>query len=103
MFLTLLTVVLNTETIAGPLAPGDTSMYVFTATADMSADGVYDVDLSVTVANDSDPSNNNYSTSGENKYTPGAPSATGDTICRWRYSYTLWECQLTDRLLGMMR
>ena len=70
-----------TETIAGPLAPGDTSMYVFTATADMSADGVYDVDLSVTVANDSDPSNNNYATSGENKYTPGAPSATGDTIC----------------------
>ena len=29
-------------------------MYVFTATADMSADGVYDVALNVTVANDSD-------------------------------------------------
>ena len=70
-----------TETIAGPLAPGDTSMYVFSATADMSADGVYNVDLSVTIANDSDPSNNNYSTSGENKYTPGAPSTMGDTIC----------------------
>ena len=29
----------NVETIAGPLAPGDTAMYVFTATADMSTDG----------------------------------------------------------------
>ena len=42
----------TTETIAGPLAPGDTAMYVFTATADMSADGVYDVALNVNVAND---------------------------------------------------
>ena len=47
----------------------------------MSADGVYDVALNVTVANDSDTSNNNYSTQGENKYTPGAPTASGDTIC----------------------
>ena len=71
----------NVETIAGPLAPGDTAMYVFTATADMSADGVYDVALNVTVANDSDTSNDNYSTQGENKYTPGAPTASGDTVC----------------------
>ena len=71
----------NVETIAGPLAPGDTAMYVFTATADMSTDGVYDVALNVTVANDSDTSNNNYSTQGENKYTPGAPTASGDTVC----------------------
>jgi galactitol-specific phosphotransferase system IIB component len=56
-------------------------MYVFTATADMSADGVYDVALNVTLANDSDTSNNNYSTQGENKYTPGAPTASGDTVC----------------------
>ena len=60
-------------------------MYVFTATADMSADGTYDVALNVNVANDGDSTNNNYSVMGENKYTPGAPSATGDTICRWRY------------------
>ena len=71
----------NVETIAGPLAPGDTAMYVFTATADMSADGVYDVALNVALANDSDTSNNNYSTQGENKYTPGAPTASGDTVC----------------------
>ena len=71
----------NTETVAGPLAVGDTLMYVFTATADMSADGTYDVALNVNVANDGDSTNNNYSVMGENKYTPGAPSATGDTIC----------------------
>ena len=71
----------NTETVAGPLAAGDTLMYVFTATADMSADGTYDVALNVNVANDGDSTNNNYSVMGENKYTPGAPSATGDTIC----------------------
>ena len=46
----------------------------------MSADGVHDVDLSVTIANDSDPSNNNYSTSGENKYT-WSTWHKGDTIC----------------------
>ena len=56
-------------------------MYVFTATADMSTDGVYDVALHVYLANDSDTTNNNYHTSGENKYTPGAPSTTEDTIC----------------------
>ena len=71
----------NTETVAGPLAAGDTLMYVFTATADMSTDGTYDVALNVNVANDGDSTNNNYSVMGENKYTPGAPSATGDTIC----------------------
>ena len=72
----------TTETVAGPLAVGDTLMYVFTATADMSTDGAtYDVALNVNVANDGDTTNNNYSVSGENLYTPGAPSATGDTIC----------------------
>ena len=36
------------ETVAGPLAAGDTLMYVFTATADMSTDGAtYDVALNV--------------------------------------------------------
>ena len=45
----------TTETVAGPLAVGDTLMYVFTATADMSMDGAYDVALNVNVANDGDP------------------------------------------------
>lgn len=71
----------NVETIAGPLAPGDTAMYNFTATADMSADGVYDVALNVTVANDLDTSNNKYTTQGENKFNPGAPTASEDTVC----------------------
>ena len=57
----------TTETVAGPLAVGDTLMYVFTATADMSTDGAtYDVALNVNVANDGDTTNNNYSVSGEN-------------------------------------
>ena len=47
----------------------------------MSLDGVYSFDFSLTSAVDTDPSNNNLSASGENFYTPGAPSATGDTIC----------------------
>ena len=69
------------ETIAGPLAVGDTAMYVFTATADMSADGTYDVALHVDLATDFDTTNNNYLTSGENYYTPMAPMTDGDTIC----------------------
>ena len=69
------------ETIAGPLAVGDTAMYVFTATADMSADGIYDVALHVDLASDFDTTNNNYLTSGENYYTPMAPMTDGDTIC----------------------
>ena len=79
----------NVETIAGPLAPGDTAMYVFTATADMSADGVYDVALNVTVANDSDPSNDNYSTQGENKYSRCTNCKWRHCLC-WRYSYVKW-------------
>jgi len=69
------------ETIAGPLAVGDTAMYVFTATADMSADGTYDVALHVDLASDFDTTNNNYLTSGENYYTAMAPMTDGDTIC----------------------
>jgi hypothetical protein len=69
------------ETITGPLAVGDTAMYVFTANADMSTDGVYDVALHVDLATDGDTTDNNYSTSGENYFTPAAPTTMGDTIC----------------------
>jgi hypothetical protein len=72
---------LTTETIAGPLAPGDTAMYVFTATADMSADNVYNVDLECMLANDGDTLDNLYSTTGENYETPAAATTMGDTIC----------------------
>jgi hypothetical protein len=72
----------NIETIAGPLNPGDTSMYIFTTTADMSTDGVYDVALHVYLATDNDTLDNNYMTTGENYYTPMAPISTmGDSIC----------------------
>jgi len=76
------------ETIAGPLNPGDTAMYVFTATADMSADGIYDVALHVDLPTDNDTTDNNYMTSGENYYTPMAPAMTmGDTICNGDTAY----------------
>ena len=69
------------ETFTGQLAPGDTLMHVFAATADMSADGVYDVALHVDLATDSDTADNHYSVSGENYFTPAAATTMGDTIC----------------------
>ena len=69
------------ETFTGQLAPGDTLMHVFAATADMSADGVYDVALHVDLATDSDTTDNHYATSGENYFTPAAATTMGDTIC----------------------
>jgi hypothetical protein len=69
------------ETFTGQLAPGDTLMHVFAATADMSADGVYDVALHVDLATDSDTTDNHYLTSGENYFTPAAATTMGDTIC----------------------
>ena len=70
-----------TETNSIPMNPGDTLVFPFFTGVDMSLDGVYSFDFSITSAVDTDPSNNNLSASGENFYTPGAPSATGDTIC----------------------
>jgi len=69
------------ETFTGQLAPGDTLMHVFAATADMSADGIYDVALHVDLATDSDTTDNHYLTSGENYFTPAAATTMGDTIC----------------------
>ena len=70
-----------TETNSIPINPGDTLIFPFFTGVDMSLDGVYSFDFSITSAVDTDLSNNNLSVSGENFYTPGAPSTTGDTIC----------------------
>ncbi|MDA9666097.1 choice-of-anchor J domain-containing protein, partial [Bacteroidota bacterium] len=69
------------ETIAGPLAAGDTIMYVFTATADMSADGMYNIASHVYLSTDSDTLDNNILFDGENLVTPAAPTTMGDTVC----------------------
>ena len=61
--------------------PGDTLKYVFAATADMSADGVYNVDFAAILATDSDLSDNFISSVGENYIMPMAPTTMGDTIC----------------------
>ncbi|MEL6652041.1 MAG: hypothetical protein AAFQ87_14665, partial [Bacteroidota bacterium] len=45
------------ELIAGPLNPGDTLMYTFTATADLSAAGPHLIEAGATVLNDGDTSN----------------------------------------------
>jgi hypothetical protein len=69
------------ETFTSQLQPGDTLMHVFAATADMSADGIYNVDLHVDLATDNDTTDNHYLTSGENYLTPAAATTMGDTIC----------------------
>ena len=55
----------------------------------MSADGIYDVALHAAILpTDNDTTDNNYMTSGENYYTPMAPSMTmGDTICNGDTAY----------------
>ena len=46
--------------------PGDTLKYIFAATADMSADGMYNVDFAAILATDNDPADNALSSDGEN-------------------------------------
>ena len=67
--------------------PGDTLKYIFAATADMSADGMYNVDFAAILATDNDPADNALSSDGENYYTPMAPMTDGDTICNGDTAY----------------
>jgi hypothetical protein len=69
------------ESITSTVNPGDTLKYVFTATADMTADGVYNLDFACVLATDNDLSDNALSMMAENYYTPMATTTTGDTIC----------------------
>ncbi|RMG72298.1 MAG: hypothetical protein D6722_05645, partial [Bacteroidetes bacterium] len=52
-----------TETIAGPLAAGDTLTYTFTATADLSAAGIYDLEVYSTYGPDGVSANDTLATS----------------------------------------
>jgi hypothetical protein len=69
------------ESITSTVNPGDTLKYVFTATADMTADGVYNLDFACVLSTDNDPSDNALSMMAENYDTPMAPVTMGDTIC----------------------
>jgi hypothetical protein len=69
------------ETIAGPLNGGDTISYTFTQTADMSADGMYQIAAAVNLATDQDTTNNAASMVVENQVAGTAPTTMGDSIC----------------------
>jgi len=70
------------ETVTSSLNPGDTLMYVFNATADMSTDDMmYDFTFHVDLSTDQDTLDNHISASGENLFTPIAPTVMADTIC----------------------
>ena len=72
---------LVSETVAGPLNAGDTLIYTFTQTVDMSADGVYSIAAAVNLATDQDSTNNATGAVIENEATPADATAMGDTIC----------------------
>ena len=69
------------ESITSTVNPGDTLKYVFTATADMTADGVYNLDFACVLSTDNDLADNALSMMAENYDTPMAPVTMGDTIC----------------------
>jgi len=69
------------ESITSTLNVGDTLMHVFAATADMSADGVYNLDFACVLATDFDTTNNSMMLMAENYLTPATLTTMGDTIC----------------------
>jgi len=69
------------ESITSTVNPGDTLKYVFTNSADLSLDGIYNIDFVVNLTTDGDLSDNALVLSAENYYTPMAPTTMGDTIC----------------------
>ena len=85
------------ESITSTVNPGDTLKYVFSTSADLSLDGIYNIDFNVNLTTDSDLSDNIFTATAENFITPPAPTTIGDTICNGDtailYSdadYTFW-------------
>ena len=60
---------------------GDTLRHTFTATADMSMDGIYDIDFECILAIDADATDNVLNFVAENYTTPADAVTEGDTIC----------------------
>jgi hypothetical protein len=69
------------ETFTSTINPGDTVMYNFNTTADLSTDGVYNIDYECLLLNDQNPSNNLFSGINENFVSPNPPTTIDDTIC----------------------
>ena len=60
---------------------GDTLRHIFTTTADMSMDGIYDIDFACILAIDADATDNVLNFVAENYTTPADAVTEGDTIC----------------------
>ncbi len=60
---------------------GDTLRHIFNATADMSTDGIYDIDFACLLAVDADVTDNVLNFVAENYTTPEDAVTLGDTIC----------------------
>ena len=69
------------ETFTSTINPGDTVMYNFNTTADLSTDGVYNIDYECLLLNDQNTSNNLFSGINENFVSPNPPTTIDDTIC----------------------
>ena len=69
------------ETFTSTVTPGDTVMYNFITTADLSTDGVYNIDYECLLLNDQNTSNNLFSGINENFVSPNPPVTIDDTIC----------------------
>ncbi|MDX5346165.1 MAG: choice-of-anchor J domain-containing protein [Hymenobacteraceae bacterium] len=69
------------ETFAGPLAPGDTASYCFTAKADLSTPGVYTVSAFTALAADTLYMNDTMAVQVESFVSPNTPTVNNVTRC----------------------
>tara|TARA_Y100000385_G_C13019631_1_gene605551 strand:- start:88 stop:1386 length:1299 start_codon:yes stop_codon:yes gene_type:complete len=69
------------ETVSNLINPGDTLIYTFNTSLDMSSDGIYNIDYECLLSNDQNLNNNIFSGSNENFISPLSPLTVDDTIC----------------------
>ena len=69
------------DSIAQVLNIGDTLKHIFNATADMSADGIYNIDFACVLPIDADVTDNVFNFVAENYTNPADAVTMGDTIC----------------------
>ena len=70
-----------TETFNSVINNSDTITFNFATTADMSADGLYNIEFECLLNSDQDASNNVFIINEENYISPSAPITINDTIC----------------------
>lgn len=69
------------ETFGATINYGDTLTYYFSTKADLSSDGLYNIEFESFLSNDQEQSNNNSSVIEENYFSPNPPLTLNDTIC----------------------